>query len=123
MKIILESPYHLIRLLVPEMNNRGYGQIINISSDWDAFSQGLNGSGSYGIAKSSTKRTHTGSFAKTSQQHIKSAMCPGWVRTRIGRDQATRNPIEAANTAIWLAQLSKDGSTGGFFRDRQPLAW
>jgi NAD(P)-dependent dehydrogenase (short-subunit alcohol dehydrogenase family) len=51
------------------------------------------------------------------------AMCPGWVRTRMGGENATRSPEEGADTAIWLATLSDDGPTGGFFRDRKLIDW
>jgi NAD(P)-dependent dehydrogenase (short-subunit alcohol dehydrogenase family) len=51
------------------------------------------------------------------------AMCPGWVRTRMGGQGATRSPDEGADTAVWLATLPDDGPTGGFFRDRKPIEW
>ena len=51
------------------------------------------------------------------------AMCPGWVRTRMGGQGATKSPDEGADTAVWLATLPDDGPTGGFFRDRKPIEW
>jgi NAD(P)-dependent dehydrogenase (short-subunit alcohol dehydrogenase family) len=51
------------------------------------------------------------------------AMCPGWVRTRMGGPSAARTPDEGADTAVWLATLANDGPTGGFFRDRKPIEW
>jgi len=51
------------------------------------------------------------------------AMCPGWVRTRMGGAAASRSPEEGADTAIWLATLDANGPTGGFFRDRKPIDW
>lgn len=50
-------------------------------------------------------------------------MCPGWVKTDMGGDGATRELSEGADTAIYLATLSSDGPTGLFFRDRKPFAW
>jgi NAD(P)-dependent dehydrogenase (short-subunit alcohol dehydrogenase family) len=50
------------------------------------------------------------------------AASPGWVRTGMSPG-ATRTPAEGADTPIWLATLPEDGPTGGFFRDREPLAW
>ena len=38
-------------------------------------------------------------------------------------DGAPRTPDEGADTAVWLATLPNDGPTGGFFRDRKPIAW
>jgi NAD(P)-dependent dehydrogenase (short-subunit alcohol dehydrogenase family) len=50
-------------------------------------------------------------------------MCPGWVRTDMGTDAATRSVEEGADTAVWLATLPDDGPTSGFFRDREPIPW
>ena len=30
---------------------------------------------------------------------------------------------QGADTALWLATLPDDGPSGGFFRDRKPIAW
>ncbi len=30
---------------------------------------------------------------------------------------------EGADTAVWLATLPADGSSGGFFNSRQPVPW
>ncbi|MCL4675485.1 MAG: short-chain dehydrogenase, partial [Pararhodobacter sp.] len=51
------------------------------------------------------------------------AMCPGWVHTRMGGQNAPRSAAEGADTAIWLATLPDDGPSGGFFRDRAAIAW
>ena len=51
------------------------------------------------------------------------AVCPGWVRTDMGGRQATRGVEEGARGIVWAATLGGDGPSGGFFRDRQPIAW
>jgi NAD(P)-dependent dehydrogenase (short-subunit alcohol dehydrogenase family) len=51
------------------------------------------------------------------------SMCPGWVRTDMGGPNAARSVENGAQTAVWLAMLPDDGPTGGFFRDRRPIAW
>ncbi len=123
MRVMLESPYHLIRLIVPGMSERGYGRIVNMSSDWGSFASGLHGPGAYGVAKAALNAL-TLALSRETDACIKiNAMCPGWVRTRMGGDAASRTPEEGADTALWLAQLPEDGPTGGFFRDRQPLDW
>jgi len=51
------------------------------------------------------------------------AVCPGWVRTRMGGSSAPRTVEEGADTVVWAALLPPDGPTGGFFRDRKPIDW
>lgn len=66
----------------------------------------------------------TVSAARTLPRSVKvNAMCPGWVRTRMGGVGATRAPEEGGDTAIWLATLPENGPTGGFFRDRELIDW
>jgi NAD(P)-dependent dehydrogenase (short-subunit alcohol dehydrogenase family) len=51
------------------------------------------------------------------------AMCPGWVKTRMGGSSAPRTVAQGADTAVWLATLPDGGASGGFFRDRKPIPW
>ena len=119
----LTGPIRLIRALVPTMVARGYGRIVNLSSDWGSFAAGLGGPGLYGVTKAALNAL-TVRLAKELPSAVKvNAMDPGWVRTRMGGQGATRTPDEGADTAVWLATLPDDGPTGGFFRDRQPIAW
>lgn len=119
----LTSPIRLIRALVPEMVSGGHGRIVNVSSGWGSFAEGMGGPGDYGITKAAMNAL-TVRLAKELPPAVKvNAMCPGWVRTRMGGEGATRTPEEAADTAVWLATLPDDGPTGGFFRDRKPIKW
>ena len=51
------------------------------------------------------------------------AVCPGWVRTRMGGQSATRGIVEGAKSILWAATLPADGPTGGFFRDGREIRW
>ena len=51
------------------------------------------------------------------------AVCPGWVRTRMGGSSAPREVEQGADTIVWAALLPPGGPTGGFFRDRKPIDW
>lgn len=119
----LAGPIRLIRLLMPGLTDSGHGRIVNVSSGWGSFAEGMGGPGDYGITKAALNAL-TVRLAKELPPTVKvNAMCPGWVRTRMGGDDAARTPEEGADTAIWLATLPDDGPTGGFFRDRQPIDW
>ena len=51
------------------------------------------------------------------------SVCPGWVRTDLGGQSAPRSVEQGARGIVWAATLDANGPTGGFFRDRQELAW
>jgi carbonyl reductase 1 len=51
------------------------------------------------------------------------AVCPGWVRTRMGGAGASRSVEQGAYGIIWAATLPADGPSGGFFRDGRPIDW
>lgn len=123
MTVMVHAPALLMHLLAPNMSNRGFGRVVNVSSGWGAFSDGVTGPGAYGVAKAAMNAL-TVSSARSLPRNVKvNAMCPGWVRTRMGGSAASRSPREGAQTAIWLATLDNDGPTGQFFRDRRPIPW
>ncbi|MEL6587421.1 MAG: SDR family NAD(P)-dependent oxidoreductase [Pseudomonadota bacterium] len=123
MSVMVDGPYDLIRQLGPAMAARGYGRIVNMSSEWGSFSKGLGGGGAYGMAKAALNGL-TVLAARELPATVKvNAMCPGWVHTRMGGQGAPRTPEDGADTAIWLATLDDTGPTGGFFRDRKPINW
>ena len=123
MAIMVHGPYLLMHHLTPHMVSQGYGRIVNVSSGWGAFSDGVAGPASYGVAKAALNALTVVS-ARTLPNNVKvNAMCPGWVRTRMGGGAANRSPEEGADTAIWLATLGADAPTGQFFRNRKRIDW
>ena len=51
------------------------------------------------------------------------AVCPGWVRTRMGGRGASRSAEQAAASLLWATEPDPEGPTGGFFRDGRPIPW
>ena len=51
------------------------------------------------------------------------AVCPGWVRTRMGGSAASRSVEQGARGIVWAATLETSGPSGGFFRDGHAIAW
>jgi NAD(P)-dependent dehydrogenase (short-subunit alcohol dehydrogenase family) len=113
----------LIRAVAPAMTERGYGRVVNLSSGWGSFEDGLSGPPAYSFSKAALNAL-TLTLTRELPRTIKiNAACPGWVRTRMGGQAASRSPEEGADTPIWLATLGDDGPTGGFFRDRRLIEW
>jgi hypothetical protein len=123
MQVMVHAPFELMRAVIPGMAARGHGRIVNVSSGWGSFAEGLNGGGAYGIAKAALNALTLRAAQEVSPCIKVNAMCPGWVQTRMGGAGAPRSPEAGAATAIWLATLPADGPTGGFFRDRRPVPW
>ena len=124
METNLLGPVRLIQAAAPLMREQEYGRIVNISSGAGQLSDMGSGYPAYRMSKSALNALTRIAAAELSGGNIKvNSMCPGWVRTDMGGPKADRSPEEGADTAVWLATLPDDGPTGGFFRDRKPIAW
>ncbi len=117
------SPLALIQVLGVGMKKRGWGRIVNVSSGWGSFGEGLSGPAAYAISKATLNAVTLSSAQALGRQVKVNALCPGWVRTRMGGQAASRSPEQGADTAVWLATLPNDGPTGGFWRDRRLIEW
>lgn len=114
----------LAQAVVPAMKKAGYGRIVNLSSGLGQLRDMGAGSPAYRISKTALNALTRMLAAETKGMGVLvNAMCPGWVRTRMGGAKAPRSPAQGADTAVWLATLPASGPSGGFFRDRKRLAW
>ena len=119
----LFGPLQLMQGLLPLMEKQGYGRIVNLSSGMGQLSDMGGGSTAYRLSKTALNAL-TRIVAAEAEGNIKvNAMCPGWVQTDMGGENATRSVEQGADTATWLSLLDDDGPSGGFFRDRQPIDW
>jgi NAD(P)-dependent dehydrogenase (short-subunit alcohol dehydrogenase family) len=111
------------RAWMPEMNRRGYGRVVNVTSGYGSFAEGLEGPAAYAISKAALNAL-TVRLAQEARGDVKvNAVCPGWVRTRMGGSGAPKTVKQGADTLIWLATLPADGPSGGLFRNRRPVPW
>jgi len=120
----LYGPLQLAQAVIPSMKAKRYGRIVNVSSALGQLSDMGTGTPAYRLSKTALNALTRILAAEFHGSNILvNSMSPGWVRTRMGGEGAPRTPAEGADTAVWLATLPDDGPTGGFFSDRQPLAW
>jgi NAD(P)-dependent dehydrogenase (short-subunit alcohol dehydrogenase family) len=118
------GPLRLIQAVVPIMRKGGYGRVVNISSGAGQLAEMGAGYPAYRMSKAALNALTRVTAAELGPAPIKvNAMCPGWVRTDMGGPNATRPVEKGAETAVWLATLPDTGPTGGFFRDKAPIAW
>ncbi|MDX2257633.1 MAG: SDR family oxidoreductase [Hyphomicrobiaceae bacterium] len=118
------GPLRLMQAIVPEMQAQGYGRVVNLSSGMGQLSDMGGGHTAYRLSKTALNALTRTAAADVGAGNVKiNAMCPGWVKTDMGGPGATRTVAEGADTALWLATLGDDGPSGGFFRDRKPIAW
>jgi len=120
----LLGAWRLTLAFIPLMRRRGYGRIVNLSTSMAQLATMGSDSPGYRVSKTALNaltRVLAAELAGTNV--LVNSMDPGWVRTDMGGPSALRSVEEGADTAVWLAVLPDGGPTGGFFRDREPIAW
>lgn len=118
----LLGPWAMLRAFVPPMVERGYGRVVNVSSGWGSFSEGLGGPPTYAVTKAALNALTAVAARDVRGDVTINAMCPSWVDSA-GTGGGGRPVSEGADTIVWLATQPANGPNGGFFRDRQPIQW
>ncbi|RCJ21933.1 short-chain dehydrogenase [Nostoc minutum NIES-26] len=110
--------------LIPLMKEQNYGRIVNVSSGMGQLTDMEGGSPAYRLSKTALNAL-TRIFASELKgtNILVNSVCPGWVKTDMGGQEAPRTPEQGVDTIVWLATAPDGGATGGFFRDRQPIDW
>jgi NAD(P)-dependent dehydrogenase (short-subunit alcohol dehydrogenase family) len=118
------GPLAMSQAVLPIMRDQGYGRIVNMSSGMGQLSEMGAEHPAYRMSKAALNALTRTLAADLGEGAIKvNSMCPGWVKTDMGGQDAPRTVEQGAETAVWLAMLPDDGPTGGFFRDKKPIGW
>ena len=118
------APLRLIQAIVPLMRENAWGRIVNVSSTMGQLSAMGGSWPAYRMSKAALNALTRLTAAELENSPIKvNSVCPGWCRTAMGGQDATRSVDEGAKGIVWGALLPDDGPSGGFFRDGQPIDW
>jgi NAD(P)-dependent dehydrogenase (short-subunit alcohol dehydrogenase family) len=98
-------------------------RIVNVSSGGGQLADGADGwAPAYCISKTALNGV-TSQLAAALPNFAVNSVCPGWVRTDMGGDNATRSVAEGAAGIVWLAAEAPQKETGKFWRDRKVIPW
>lgn len=118
------GPWRLCQAALPLMLRGGYGRIVNVSSGAGSFGEGHAGSATYSVSKAALNMLTLKLARELDGTNIlANAVCPGWVRTDMGGQNADRSVEHGSETPVWLATLPDGGPSGEFFRDKQRIPW
>jgi NAD(P)-dependent dehydrogenase (short-subunit alcohol dehydrogenase family) len=108
---------------VPLLRKSKSPRVINVSSGGGQLTGGADGwSPAYCISKTALNSV-TSQLATALPKFAVNSVCPGWVRTDMGGQGATRSVEEGADTIVWLAADAPQKLTGKFLRDRKEISW
>jgi NAD(P)-dependent dehydrogenase (short-subunit alcohol dehydrogenase family) len=118
------GPLLLCQKLVPLMVKNGFGRVVNVSSGMGQLGDMEGGSPAYRISKTALNAV-TRIFAAESagSDVLVNSVCPGWVRTDMGGSNAHRSVEKGAETIVWAATSPALKTSGGFYRDKEPIFW
>ncbi len=98
-------------------------RVINVSSGGGQLTGGADGwAPAYCISKTALNGV-TVQLAAALPNFAVNSVCPGWVRTEMGGENASRSVEEGADTIVWLATEAPQDLTGKFLRDRKEIPW
>ena len=111
------------RAFAPLLAKSKQPRVINVSSGGGQLTGGAEGwAPAYCISKTALNGV-TSQLAAALPKFAINSVCPGWVRTDMGGQNATRSVEEGADTIVWLASEAPHELTGKFLRDRKEIPW
>ena len=127
----LFGPWRVLQAFLPLLQKSDHARVVNVTSG-----AGSHGEPQFGLASGPTTVSYAVSKAALNALTVKlalelkeqgilvNAVDPGLTATAPGMEEMGARPIpEGAASVVWVATLGKNGPTGGFYRDGEPLPW
>ncbi|HKP02459.1 MAG TPA: SDR family oxidoreductase [Chthoniobacterales bacterium] len=117
------GPWLVAQAFVPLLKKSSEPRIVNVSSGGGQLEDGADGwAPAYCVSKTALNGV-TVQLAAALPKCAVNSVCPGWVRTEMGGESATRSVAEGAATIVWLATDAPHNLTGKFVKDRKVIPW
>jgi NAD(P)-dependent dehydrogenase (short-subunit alcohol dehydrogenase family) len=117
------GPWLVAQAFVPLLKKSREPRIVNVSSGGGQLEDGADGwAPGYCVSKTALNGV-TVQLAAALSKFAVNSVCPGWVRTDMGGENATRSVAEGAATIVWLATDAPHDLTGKFVKDRKVIPW
>ncbi len=114
----------MCQAFLPLMLARGYGRVVNVSSDAGQIANMVDDMPAYRLSKIALNGlTLMLADGLKGTNVLVNAIHPGWVRTDMGGPDAVRDAGEAVQGILRLATLPDNGPNGAFFFDEDPFPW
>jgi NAD(P)-dependent dehydrogenase (short-subunit alcohol dehydrogenase family) len=116
--------WRVTQAFLPPMRERGWGRIVNVSSEVATRGHERRGGGVYRATKvAMNDMTRALAQDLDGSGILVNAISPGWCRSDMGGEGAPRSAEQGAASIVWGVTLPDDGPTGGYLQDGEPLAW
>jgi len=116
--------WRVTQAFLPPMRARGWGRIVNVSTEVATDARASRGGGIYRttkVAMNALTRVLAEDLAGSGI--LVNAISPGWCRSDMGGADAPRSAAQGAASIVWGVTLPDDGPSGGFFQDGEELPW
>lgn len=124
MELNLYGPFLISKYFIPLLNkNKNRSDIINVSSGMGALTDMGTGVGAYRISKTALNSLSVFLAASFKGKNIYvNSVCPGWCKTDLGGEGATRSVSDGVIGMMWIINESPELS-GKFIRDKEIIPY
>ena len=117
------GPWLVTQAFLPVLHKSDAPRVVNVSSGGGQLEDGADGwAPGYCVSKTALNGV-TVQLAAALPKFAINSICPGWVRTDMGGEDATRSLGEGAAGIVWLATEAPQDLTGKFVKDRKVIPW